>query len=299
MPPVRGQLDLQDPVPDALWQGSLSFAVLESSEEEGRYPVKTFTLALLLAVPALADEVVMKDGRKIEFKSLEDSGATYIVTTPEGARVVLKRSEVEGLAKTEPASALTGASFSFDKKAKLDSVDLLKKVETQDFVAGVWKLDKDGSLSCESASNCSCQFRYTPTTDEYNLTFVIERLEGDDNVGVSFPVPGGHQAQYFFDVDHGKYSAILTPGGPEGHLKASTPATGKQLPPKKARTVVLMVRKTGLVVQVDGKDVTTFRSDWSKITPLVNSQPKDAFSVMPLTTSIRITKMTVTVMQKP
>lgn len=299
MPPVRGKLDLQEPVSDALRQGSLSLAVLESSEEEGRHPVKTFTLALLLTVPALADEVVLKDGRKIEFKALEDSGATYIVTTPEGARVVVKRSEVEGLAKTEPASALTGASFSFDKKAKLDSTDLLKKVETTDFLSGIWKVDKDGSLQCEAANSCCCQFRFTPTSEEYNLVFTIERLDGDDNIGITFPVPGGQQAQYFFDVDHGKYSAVLIPGGPEGHLKASAPAQGKQFALKKPRTVVLMVRKTGLVVQVDGKDVTTYRTDWSKSVPLGGVKVgKDVFAVMPLTTSIRVTKAAVMVAQK-
>jgi hypothetical protein len=255
-------------------------------------------VALLLALPCLADEVLLKDGRKIEFRSLEDAGATYTVTTPEGTRVVVKRADVEGFAKTEPASALTGASISFDKKSKTDSVDLLKKIEDKDFLIGSWKLLPDGSLHLTAPTgveNACCQIRHVPASDEYNLTLVVERTEGEDNIAVAFPTPGGFQCQFFFDVDKGKYSAVLTPGGPDGHLKASVPVQGKQLSIKKPRTIVFMVRKTGLVVQLDGKDVTTFRTDWTKIVPLCGPQARDAFAVSALTCGIRVSKMTVTV----
>lgn len=264
--------------------------------------MKTFVALALLAVPCLADEAVLKDGRRIEFRSLEDTGETYTIVTPEGARVVVKRADVEGFAKTEPAVALTGATMSFGKSAKLDSVDLLKKVATSDFLAGVWKFDRDGSLACEMPdrveSSC-CQIRYPLGVEEYNLTLVVERLDGGDNIAITFPAPGGRQCQFFFDIDMGKYSGILTPGAAGGpHVKASTPVPGRQFAAKKPRTVVLMVRKAGLVVQVDGKDLTTFRSDWSKVAPLGGPQARDAFAVGALTSSIRVSKMTLTVCQK-
>ncbi len=264
--------------------------------------MKTLTLLALLAVPCLADEVVMKDGRKIEFKSLEDSGETYTIVSPEGTRVVVKRSDVEGIAKTEPAVVLTGATMSFSKKSKLDVVDLLKKVETEkDFLVGAWKVQQDGSLlltAPPNVENACCQIHCELPSEEYNLSLTIERTEGEDNVSVTFPTPGGRQCQFFFDVDKGKYSAILTPGGPEGHLKASTPIPGKQLAAKKPRAVVFMVRKSGLVVQIDGKDVTTFRSDWSKVVPLTGPQTKDAFAIGALACGVRVSKMTLTVVQQ-
>jgi hypothetical protein len=262
--------------------------------------MKTIILLASLAVPCFADEVLLKDGRRVEFKSVEDTGETYTIVTPEGSRVVVKRSEVDGFAKTEPAVALTGAAMSFGKSSKLDSVDLLKKVESdKDFLSGSWKFQPDGTLlSVSQADSPSFQVRYAPTSEEYNLTLVIERTDGDDNIGIAFPAPGGRQCQFFFDVDKGKYSAVLIPGGPEGHLKASTPITGKQFVAKKPRIVVLMIRKSALVVQVDGKDLTTLRTDWSKIVPLCGQQARDAFAVSALTSGVRISKMSVTTVQK-
>lgn len=264
--------------------------------------MRTLLLLAILASPLLADEVLLKDGRRVEFKSVEDSGETYTIVTPEGSRVVVKRSEVDGFAKTEPAVALTGAAMSFGKSSKLDSVDLLKKVETdKDFLAGVWKFQSDGSLvlSAPTAVDNGCvQIRFAPPSEEYNLCLVIERTEGDDNIGITFPAPGGRQCQFYFDVDKGKYSSVLTPGGPEGHLKASTPVSGRQFVAKKSRTVVFMVRKGGLVVQIDGRDLTTFRTDWSKIAPLGGPQATGAFAVSALTSGVRISKAVLTSIQK-
>ncbi len=261
--------------------------------------MKTLLLLALMTVPCFADEVLLKDGRHVEFKSVEDTGEAYTILTPEGTRIVVKRSEVEGFVKTEPAVALTGATMSFSKGSKLDSIDLLKKVETdKDFLSGLWKFQPDGSLLAEVAPSSCCQIRYTPVSEEYNLTVVIERTEGDDNVGVTFPAPGGRQCQFYFDVDKGKYSAILIPGGPEGHLKASTPVQGKQLVARKSRTIIFMVRKAGLVVQIDGKDMTTLRSDWTKIVPLCGPQASGAFAVSALSSGVRISRMTVLTVQK-
>jgi hypothetical protein len=288
---------LQQPPPAPLWK--VQDAVLGYPEEvKKEEPMKTILALALLAIPCFADEVVLKDGRTIEFRSIEDMGDTYTIITPEGARSVVKRADVTGFTKTEPAVPLTGATMSFGK-GKLDSVDLLKRVEDKDFLSGLWKLSRDGSLQCETPTKVSdsCfQVRYAPGSEEYNLTLVIERIEGDDNIGVTFPVPGGRQCQFFFDIDMGKYSCILTPGSAGGpHVKASTPVPGRQFVQRKLRTVVLMVRKAGLVVQVDGKDVSTFRSDWSKMVPIGGGQARDAFAVSALTTGIRVSKMTVTV----
>jgi hypothetical protein len=261
--------------------------------------MKTIAILAALLTPCYADEVLLKDGRRVEFRSVEDTGETYTIVTPEGARVVVKRSDVEGFVKTEPAVALTGATMTFSKGSKLDSVDLLKKIEAdKDFLSCLWKFQPDGSLiltAPTSVENGCCQIRYTPASEEYNLTLVIERTDGEDNIGVTFPVPGGRQCQFYFDVDKGKYSAILTPGGLEGHLKASPPVQGKQFTMKKPRMVVFMIRKAGLVVQLDGKDVSTVRVDWSKISPLSGPQAKDAFAVSALTSGIRVSKMSLTV----
>lgn len=264
--------------------------------------MKTLALLAILAVPCFADEVLLKDGRKVEFKALEDTGDTYTITTPEGSRVVVKRADVTGFAKTEPAVALTGASMSFDKKSKTETIDLLKKVEPEkDATTGVWKFGQAGALSGSVGTSgdptARIQVRCVPAAEEYNLTVVLERVDGDDNVGIGFPTPGGGLAMWHFDVDRGAYQGLLVPDG-DGHKKLGA-VPGKQLHPGKVRTIVLLVRKAGLVVQVDGKDVSTYRADWSKISPLPQCLPpqRDAFAVYVLKSSLRISRMTVTTVQ--
>ncbi len=262
--------------------------------------MKFTIIALLISLPCLADDVLLKDGRRIEFRSVEDTGETYTVVTPEGGRVVVKRSEVEGFAKTEPAVALTGATFSFDKKAKIETIDLLKQIDLgRDSLDGAWKFGPGGVLSGSSASAARLQIRYTPSAEEYNLTVVLERTEGGDNVGIGLPSPGGGMFMYHLDVDMGAYHGVLAPEGVDGHRKVtSTP--GKVLTAGKPRTLVFMVRRVGLVLQVDGKDVCTSKLDWAHLAPLAQCAPADrpAFALFALKSGITFSRMFVSYPKK-
>jgi hypothetical protein len=257
--------------------------------------MKTLVAMLLLTLPCLADEVVLKSGVRVEFRSVEDTGDTYTIVTPEGGRVVVKRADVDGFAKTEPAAALTGASFTFDKKTKLDAVDLLKRIDTgRDVLDGTWKFGPGGILTGSTAVDARIQIPYMPAVDEYDLTLVLERVEGDDNVGVGLPTSTG-LCGFHIDIDRGAYSGILAPDG-AGHRKVSS-TPGKQLAVGKPRTFTFMVRKTGLVVRVDGKDLSATRLDWSRSAMLPQCAPssREAFSIYALKSTIRISRMTLTV----
>jgi hypothetical protein len=255
--------------------------------------MRTLIAALLLALPCLADEVVCKDGRRIEFRSVEDTGETYTIVTPEGGRVVVKRSDVDSFAKTEPAVALTGAAMTFDKKSKLDAVDLLKKIDLgKDALDGTWKFAPSGVLTGSSTSAARLQIRYAPP-EEYNLTVTLERTEGDDNIGICLVTPGG-LAMYHLDVDRGAYHGLLAPEGSDGHRKV-TSTSGKVLAPGKPRTLVFMVRRASLVVQLDGRDVCTSRVDWSKVVPLPGVAPADrpAFGLFALKSGISVSRLSL------
>lgn len=256
--------------------------------------MRTLIAALLIALPCLADEVVCKDGRRIEFRSVEDTGETYTIVTPEGGRVVVKRAEVDSFAKTEPAVALTGAAITFDRHSKLDAVDLLKKIDLgKDSLDGTWKFAPSGALTGSSTSNARLQVRYTPP-EEYNLTVTLERTEGNDNVGICLVTPGG-LAMYHLDVDAGAYHGLLSPDGADGHRKVtSTP--GKVLTPGKPRTLIFMVRKASLVVQLDGRDVCTSRVDWSKVSPLPGCAPADrpAVGLFALKSGVTVSRLSLT-----
>lgn len=256
--------------------------------------MRTMLALAALALPCLADEVVLKDGRRIEWKSIEDSGDNaYVLVTPEGNRITLKRTDVESFAKTEHVSALTGASMTFDKKVKLDVNDLLRKVESEkDYLSGAWKALADGTLQCARPAQISTsrvQARHAPTSDEYNLTATVERVEDGDNIGFGLIAPGGNRCTFVFDLENGTESGLLLPDQKrEGVVK------GKQFSPKKPRTVTFMVRKAGLVVQLDGKDFSTIRTDWSKVAPYPGVGPNDqGFSIAALTTGVKVSRWMV------
>jgi len=242
--------------------------------------------SVALSLACQADDVVMKDGRKIEFRSLEDAGDTYVIVTPENTRLVVKRADVDSFAKTEHVSPLTGAQVSFDKKAKLDVVDLLKRAE---FTAGAWKTAADGSASvpkCGPTENAIFHVRMAPGAEEYNLTAVVEREAEGDNVCFGLLGPGGVPVTYFFDLDMGKESCILT-----ADRKRISSIAGRQFPAKKVRTVTFMVRKTGLVVQLDGKDFSTIRTDW-KLSAFPGICPAESgFGFEALGAGVRVSKL--------
>jgi hypothetical protein len=244
--------------------------------------------SVALALVCHADDVVMKDGRKIEFKSIEDAGESYVIVTPENTRLVVKRGDVEAFVKTEHVTPLTGASVTFDKKAKLDTADLLKKAEPQ---TGTWKTAPDGSLSCVKtgpSDGSILHVRVTPSGDEYNLTAIIERDGEGDNIGFGLMGPGGVQWTYLFDLDMGKESCVFT-----ADRKRISAVAGRQFTAKKARTVTFMVRKTGVVVQLDGKDFSTIRTDW-KLTPFPKICPTEpGFGFEALGSGVRISKLSV------
>lgn len=223
--------------------------------------------SVALSLACQADDVMMKDGRRIEFQKLEDAGDSYVITTPEGQRVVVKRGDVEGFTKTEPATALTGATMSFEKKGKLEVVDLLKRAE---FVAGSWKGEKDGSFSCANTGPSASSILHAkllPSAEEYNLTATVERDGDGDNICFGLMGPGGARVTYFFDLEKGKESCVLT-----AERKRFSTVPGRQFADGKARTVTFLVRKAGIVVQLDGKDFSTFRTDW-KVTPFPKMMP--------------------------
>lgn len=244
--------------------------------------------SVALSLVCHADDVVMKDGRKIEFSKLEDAGDTYVIITPENARVVVKRADVDSFAKTEHVSPLTGAQVTFDKKAKLDTADLLKKAE---FVSGAWKTAPDGSVSVAKPGPSDASIfhiRQAPPAEEYNLTAVVERDGEGDNIAFGIPGPGGAQISYIFDLDMGKESCVFT-----ADRKRVSSVPGRQFTAKKSRVVTFMVRKSGLVVQLDGKDFATIRTDW-KLSPFPGICPTEpGFGFEALGAGVRVSKFSV------
>lgn len=216
---------------------------------------------LLLAVPVWGDELILKDGKKIEWKSLSDDGDVYEVTTPQGTKITVKKDDVESFTKKRMEGPLTGAQFTFDKKRKLEVVDLLAKIDLKkNVVSGNWSFTGGKLIGAWDGVNAPrLMIPYTPP-EEYDVTMVVERIK-EDNGGLMLGfIGGGNQGLFCYGTIAG-IQYVNGQNTTENGL--SIPCPWYEL--RKPRTITLMVRKEALIAQADGKDFFAWKADWSKL----------------------------------
>lgn len=226
-------------------------------------------LSMVWALPALSDEIALKDGKRVAWKSLIDQGDEYAVETTEGAKLKIKKSDVDRLvmATTAPVGPpLTGATFALDKK-KTVMVDLMPKIDPKgEGVTGDWK--KQGpALSCTTGiSHAKIPIMHSSVPEEYDLTLVVERKEKCNAFFIGLVVDG-NQCTVLFDAIEGSLCGLQLIDGKnfyegEGNgTKVPGPCFKNNVP----RTIKLMVRKEIFCAQVDGKDLILWRADWKKV----------------------------------
>lgn len=220
----------------------------------------TSLLVLLILQPMLsADELVLKDGKNIPWKSITNDGDNLIVVTEDGKKLTVPKSDVDRIttvSKDAPIGGpLTGATFTFDKRRKLTVIDLLATIDAKrDGITGTWTKGKTlvGAPPTESTAKCQIG-TYTPPL-EYDLTVVLEKKEGANGISIGFISPAGRQCE--FRADHGGCTI-------SGFANKSWP--GKFFEAGKPKTITLMVRTQGLVIQADGKDFMVWSGDWKTV----------------------------------
>lgn len=236
--------------------------------------MKTFALLLCLLVPStlLGDELLLKDGRKIPWKTLSDEGDEYLVD----GKTRIRKADVDRFSIAEASAILTGAAVSFDKKRKLETVNLLQKVDlARDQLSGTWKDASGIAGSAAGEEHARLQVPYV-LPEEYDLTIVVERKEGTEDFGVGL-VGGGRPFMFHFDVGAGSWSGIITPGA-DGSLSKVTERKGKFFG-KGPKTLTFMVRKDAFFLLVDGKEFAKLKPDWTKLSILPTHAPTRADSV--------------------
>jgi hypothetical protein len=261
--------------------------------------MRLMPLLILLCLPGLtsADELILKDGKKIEWKTLSDEGDSYEVTTPQGTKITVKKDDVDRLAKSRLPEVLTGATFTFDKKRKLNTVDLLSRIDLKkDIVNGDWKLAAGALVGTTNGGPSKLQTTFTPP-EEYDLTMIVEQKDiagGGLYIGL---IGGGKQ----FTFGLGDSFSGLEAFNGQKLQDSGIAIPGRFFSKGAARTVTFMVRKEVLIVQVDGKDYFPWKADWSKLSVVpfhaVQSQ-NTLFLVVSRSEvaqlSYKITKMVVT-----
>ncbi len=221
--------------------------------------MKTMAAILILALPCLADEIVMKDGRRIPWRSVADDGENYAVETRDGKKIKVKKVDVDhfNAPSDEPISApLTGATVDPGKKpATAPPIDILLKGKVD---AG-WKYMGRMLVGTASFPNRSIvTFDHEPLGDDYDLTLTVERADDgkkDFDLGI---VTAAGTCAYHFDAWDATKSCLALLGGQEGEY------TGGQVFKKgKPRQIKAEVRKDGITLKLDGRDFWKGKVDWS------------------------------------
>lgn len=90
---------------------------------------------------------------------------------------------------------LTGASFTFDKKRKLETIDLLARFDPRkDELVTSWKMSGAPLVGTGAVNHiATMQMTYTPP-EEYDLTMALEHKDGDRGILVGSAV-SAHQNQ--------------------------------------------------------------------------------------------------------
>lgn len=221
--------------------------------------MRTMLAVLLLALPSLADDLVLKDGRKVAWKVLVDEGESYAVETREGQKIKVKKADIERIAFDE-VGLLTGATFTLDRKRSM-TVDLLPKAALAGSdTVGSWKAAAGAVVGCAPGpERARMPFDLGPLPDEYDLSLTLETKDLTGQIAVGL-VGGGRQVAYHFDAYDGTQSCLALVGGINGDTVA-----GRVFQPGKARAVRFMVRRQALIVQVDDKDFYAWKADWTRV----------------------------------
>lgn len=259
--------------------------------------MRYLSIAFLLALPSWADEIQTKDGKKVEFKTLTDEGEFWDVTTPQGTKVTIKKTDFDKLIPSGQKDVpLTGAQFTFDKKRKLETVDLLTKLPDlkKDAIGGTWKLAGGALvLSFSGEGYARLPIPYTPP-EEYDLAMTIERKEGDVDFLVGL-VGGGKQFAVQFDAIHSQVSGLSMIDG-KGIGECDVKVFGKFFEIKKPRTLIFMIRREAFIMQSEGKDVLAWKADWNRISlnPAFQTPAKNSLFLGVWGSTFQIAKMTLT-----
>lgn len=264
--------------------------------------MRTAVMIALLSPPLLcADEIILRDGQKIEWTSIRANGDSYELETKQGKRVVVKRVDVEKIVPSNDiGSPLTGAAFTFDKKRKTEIVELLSRIDLRrDVLGGTWRFTNGALVGVApnpvapvGLGHGKLATQYSPP-EEYDLTVKVERRQGADDI--AFGLVGGGR-QFVFSLDaYSIWNGIFEFDG-KGPNETNLGVQGRFFTNGVQRTIVFMVRKEAFIVNVDGKDYWSWKPDWSRLSVhRAHAIPaKDVFFLSIYNGTFAITQFTVT-----
>ncbi len=226
-----------------------------------------FALFLTPASVSNGQEIVLKDGQRIQWTSLTDAGDSITVEDKGGVRLKIQKDKIVKMSAVteEKPVVLTGATFSFKKKTK--SVNLMANVNPKtDTFIGSWSMSGGALSNTGDEAGARLMVNYPVNEEEYDLEIAVERTDGKEYLGVVL-VGGGRQFLFAIDSNKGALSGIwLLDGQGADKAKGDAVKLGCFLPPKQPTVITFMVRKSGLVVKMGGRDFYSLAiDDWKRL----------------------------------
>ena len=227
--------------------------------------MRTFAVgffALILVGTAPADELILKDGKTIDWRILKDNGDTIEVQTVDNKTLIIAKKDVKEIRTTVPKTPLTGATFTGDiTKASAAPVNVLASVDPKKHgTVGEWRFTS-GALVCTGGGGL-CDLPYIPA-GSYDVEITIERRDGDDECHIGL-VAAGKPFSVHIDWGKGSCSGLSAIDGKRVY-ENETKVDGKQLTNRKPRTFICAVRPDRIVVLVDGKELINWKGDPQKL----------------------------------
>jgi len=226
--------------------------------------MKTMLAFLAIGLPCLADEILMKDGQKLAFRSILDQGQTYEVVTVEGKKTSVRKAEIERVVVDPSEAPLAGATFT-KLEGKVRTVNALASIDPKKDLAPLGKLEAHGTellcdLRCDSPTWINVGVRMPV---EYDFTLVLERSDGSSNF--YFSLVGGGTTPFLVVLDEGGRSGIWGQKMTSGNLLAK----GESV------TIEVAVRKDSVAIRANEKEISTWRGKWTDLTvPPTHVPPK-------------------------
>lgn len=219
----------------------------------------SFPMVALLAVApsATADDLVLQDGTRIQWRILEDKGDSYAVETSTGRKMTVGKADVARIEKTVPKSnPLTGATFTFDVKKGADISHLLKVVDVSRSVAGLWSMEPGPLLITPATPHGRLVIPFEFPV-EYDVYVTLQKRKGDNAFYLGLPV-GERRMMVALDGTGGVEG--LVDGAPETTFKE------KIFKDQKVRVLIYSVRTNRFSLTVDGKTMIDWKSaDYTKV----------------------------------
>lgn len=210
---------------------------------------------LLIGNPLLADELLLKDGKTIEWRVLKDNGDTVEVQTADNKTITVKKQDIKEIRTVVPVAPLTGATFSGDTTKPADKpTNVLAMIDPKKHgIVGTWK-----ALGGALMGGGLCDIPYIPTA-YYDVEIVLERREGEDECTIGL-IGAGKPFGVNLDWGKGSCSGLSAIDGRRVYENEAK-VDGKFFTNRKPRTIICAVRADQIVVLADGKEFIHWKGD--------------------------------------